>query len=469
MTNRSIADRSNKVIIKGSPIKQDSVTVMIESENGSANPLLELDDLAGDSTRMYLREMGQVPLLNTDQEKMLSRKIEKGKHLDHITQTYKQRHNVHPTTTDIIIAILEDLEKNQSFVDILIDGLDLLPDTPISQILCNHRFLEAIEGESDAQLITSISELANNSTHETQESLINFYLDCILISQQLIQEIDEQGVQFTLSDSAHNPNIIDAVFCHEEAIHQHLAEIRSEATLAKDRLIESNLRLVVSIAKRYVGRGIDMLDLVQEGNTGLVRAVMKFDHRRGYKFSTYATWWIRQAVSRAVADQSRTIRIPVHMNEVINKLIGVKRKLTQEYGRDVTNEEIAKEMDISPERVAEILKITMIPMSLETPIAGDDDSTINDFIPDHKTMPTADMASYLLLKEQIEEVLDGLSEREHRVLQLRFGLEDGQNRTLEEVGLVFGVTRERIRQIEAKALRKLRQPSLSARLMDYLE
>ena len=337
---------------------------------------------------------------------------------------------------------------------------------------------EMIDNVADYLEDKGIDVLRTDITEDMVFSNDDDEFDNIESLDELDEDIDVDDLD--LSELENNINIEDHVRMYLKEIGKvPLLSSEEEVELAKrmeqgdkeakSKLAEANLRLVVSIAKRYVGRGMQLLDLIQEGNLGLMKAVEKFDYKKGYKFSTYATWWIRQAITRAIADQARTIRIPVHMVETINKLLRVSRQLLQELGREPTNEEIAEKMDIPVARVREILKISQDPVSLETPIGEEEDSHLGDFIKDDNITSPADAAAFVLLKEQLNQVLDSLTDREQEVLRLRFGLEDGRARTLEEVGREFNVTRERIRQIEAKALRKLRHPSRSRKLKDFLD
>jgi RNA polymerase primary sigma factor len=337
-------------------------------------------------------------------------------------------------------------------------------------------FQEMKLDEEQYDLIVQIIEKSDIDILRVQEDEVP-ERELASIEEENSEEADFENIDLTIPDSV---NIEDPVRMYLKEIGKvSLLTAEEEIELAKrmeegdedakKRLAEANLRLVVSIAKRYVGRGMLFLDLIQEGNLGLIKAVEKFDYRKGFKFSTYATWWIRQAITRAIADQARTIRIPVHMVETINKLVRVSRQLLQELGREPTPEEIADKMDIPVERVREIIKISQEPVSLETPIGEEEDSHLGDFIQDDNVPVPAEAAAFTLLKEQLDEVLGTLTEREQKVLRLRFGLKDGRARTLEEVGKEFNVTRERIRQIEAKALRKLRHPSRSRKLKDYLD
>ena len=447
-----------------------------ELENMSVPEGISIDD----PVRMYLKEIGRVPLLIGEDEVKLAKRMDKGRQAERI-QRGRMIELEEPafTAEDSGSALIEKLRES------------LKEEWQITNMRSVFRV---------AQMIKKRQSVGQPYTVDDYEDLIfEFTKDERLHLQRLMAEqrclipgceqfvvtretsdLDDHKLyqikailnelRERMSDGREKDSAVVEAYCNlDEDFEKLLKAVAHQGDEAKQCLSEANLRLVVSIAKRYVGRGMLFLDLIQEGNLGLIKAVDKFDYNKGFKFSTYATWWIRQAITRAIADQARTIRIPVHMVETINKLIRVSRQLLQELGREPLSEEIAKEMDTSVDRVREIMKIAQEPVSLETPIGEEEDSHLGDFIEDHDAPAPADAASFTLLREQLEEVLETLTIREKRVLELRFGLEDGRSRTLEEVGQHFGVTRERIRQIEAKALRKLRHPSRSKKLKDFLE
>ncbi len=431
----------------------------------------ELDnvEIIDDPVRMYLREIGRVRLLKAVEERSLARKMEASKYLRTLEQGFASINDRPLRAFNYYHQMLKGACHAQTLIDALCRYKGIDRELSISEIMNLEEFRSLIDGELPEEMLNFIAEIMNKEPDEIKPEIQELSLNSGLLPKEILEIIGQECTLNQLASKIDAPDFMATLESYELVFNNYVTKINEGGNKAQKHLAEANLRLVVSVAKKYIGRGMSLLDLIQEGNIGLIRAVEKFDYRKGYKFSTYATWWIRQAITRAIADQARTIRIPVHMVETINKLLRVSRRLVQEYGREPTSEEIGSGMEVQSDKVREILKISQEPVSLETPIGEEEDSHLGDFIEDRGALAPSDAASYQLLKEQVEDILGTLSEREARVLQLRFGLEDGRSRTLEEVGRDFGVTRERIRQIEAKALRKLRHPNRSKKLRDFLE
>lgn len=444
----------------------------VEADIAKAAALLEASEGVDDPVRMYLREIGKVYLLSSADEKRLARKMEEAKHLDALEKLWIEDHGRPPSGMETLFTLIEQYADAQKCVHFISREIGIKASL-LSDVIQNEQWRTTVDAEMDFVLADRLAQHMRVEQDEAQQAIVRLSIITHILRAEHVQAVaSEFGAKNLVPPpwdqiNGHHPD--------EPALRDYFLQVKREGFDAEKQLTEANLRLVVSVAKKYVGRGMSLLDLIQEGNIGLIRAVEKFDYRRGFKFSTYATWWIRQAITRSIADQARTIRIPVHMFETINKLVRASRALVQRLGREPTTEEIAAEMTdpqngppVTAERVREIIKVSQEPVSLETPI-GEEESHLGDFLPDETALAPADAASHQMLKEQVTDVLNSLNTRERKVLELRFGLEDGRARTLEEVGREFRVTRERVRQIEAKALRKLRHPSRSKKLKDYLD
>jgi len=442
-----------------------------EAEESKPPAALGEYEVIDDSTSMYLHELGRVPLLTAHEEKVLSRKIELGRYVERLKDNHFRKYKKFPLPVDIVIHVISQLSRAYPVVQIVEERIGIDPSSNVVETIKNPEFRSAIDVVIDLSLIAETAKGIGKGTTGAEEAIVNLSINSQLLPPQLLELLARDKPSWQkLKALLTNNRFLSQFDSHSSEFKAYFEQIKTGAEAAERHLTEANLRLVVSIAKKYIAHGISFLDFIQEGNIGLIRAIDKFQYRRGYKFSTYATWWIRQGITRSIADQSRTIRIPVHMVDTMNKLSRTTRQLIQELGREPSYEEIGDRLNISPEKVEGVMALFFRqPISLDMPIGEDADSRLGDLVEDRGSLAPTEATSQQLLKEQIDKVLDELTEREKKVLQFRFGLIDGRARTLEEVGREFNVTRERIRQIEGKALRKLRHPSCSRKLKGYLD
>lgn len=451
---------------------EESLALDDDVDDEDSDPYLSTErgigEVSGDPVRLYLREIGQVRLLKAQDEHVLARSVEGARHFVELETALTEREGRPPRPWECTYSLLSQLVDASPLVAALASHLELPNDQTLSQITGDPVLRNVIDEPLSVELVSQVSEILSAPEDATHSQIVNLSINSRLLPAVVVEEMGKCSLS-QLEGILNKPSCASLLSEVGPLIRREFDRIKAEGARSQSHLTEANLRLVVSIAKKYLGRGLPLLDLIQEGNIGLIKAVEKFDYRKGYKLSTYATWWIRQAISRAVADQSRTIRLPVHVVEVLNKFKREQRRLLQVYGREPTTEEIGLAMELGPDKVEEIMKISQDPVSLETPVGEEEGSFLGDFLEDKNTPAPTDVVVSHLLRESMDHVLSDLTDREGCVLKLLFGLEDGRNWTLEEAGRKFGVTRERIRQIESKALRKLRHPDRSSKLIDFME